>query len=147
MLTVTEPSLRIAHDVQMAMEEVDRSLQEHHGWLDRIKRASLGGTALSTNDLADDAHRRCCFGRWLYDDSGLCLDVGLAIAPIEEDHMRVHGLARQILRDVAMRRPTTPMDVQRLGQCFERMRDHTYTVKSDLRRMLVDRQSPARRSA
>jgi hypothetical protein len=135
---------RLAHEVQMTLEEIERSLYEHDGWFERVQRAAHGGVPLGSRDLAEDAHRNCVFGRWLYGDSHLQLDTSLAIAPLEEEHIRLHGLARQLLRDVAMRRPVVPMDVHRLNGSLAQLREKTYLAKSVLWDMLW---LPARRKS
>ncbi|MGE0384312.1 MAG: CZB domain-containing protein [Gammaproteobacteria bacterium] len=127
---------RYSNEIQMATDAIQRSLPQHRDWLECVVQSLTGGAAIASDDLADEAHRLCTFGRWLYREPAACMDVAGAIAPIEEEHARLHGLARQLLRERAMRRPVSPSDVHRLMHSYDTLLDRTYCARTALRDML-----------
>lgn len=79
------------------LRDLETGIEAHSAWLKQFHRAVACGTPPNADDLSDDAHRLCAFGRWLYDDDGEILEQWSDLRKsIESTHASMHDLARTL---------------------------------------------------
>ena len=84
-------------DILKILRDLGVGLTNHSNWLKRLHRSIICCCDLPEDDLADDAHYRCKFGKWYYGD----IEARLKASPLFEEvgvlHQRVHEEARNLL--------------------------------------------------
>ncbi|MCL4472240.1 MAG: diguanylate cyclase [Sulfuricella sp.] len=81
------------------LKDLDTGILNHMAWLKKLHRPLICDEPPEPADLAEDAHCRCKFGRWYYQN---CNHPELRVAPvfqkIGELHKAMHDDARILLR-------------------------------------------------
>lgn len=86
-------------DVMRVLNDLDTGIIHHLAWFKRVHKSLVCEQAASPSDLADDAHRRCDFGRWYHKSDGHPEFVRIPVfATIGELHQGMHHLARELLQ-------------------------------------------------
>lgn len=85
-------------DVMPILNDLDQGILHHLAWFKQLHRALVCDMPPSADDLAEDAHERCLFGRWFRVGNGHPVLGDLpAFRTIGELHDGMHDLARQLL--------------------------------------------------
>lgn len=86
---------------ERAITDLEQALADHRAWAVRLHRRLIAGIPGLPEDLEDDAHHRCAFGRW-YDQAQSQASQVLAgdadFQVIGEVHRRMHAHARALLQ-------------------------------------------------
>ena len=53
-------------EMRVALSQLEQALFHHDLWFEGINRTLICGQAPDQRDAAEDAHRNCRFGQWLY---------------------------------------------------------------------------------
>ena len=53
-------------DLQRLHDELRDAIRDHADWHRRVMRTLVCRLPPEPDDLGEDAHRRCTFGRWFY---------------------------------------------------------------------------------
>lgn len=84
-------------DVRVVVQQLEGALSKHTDWLKRLHRVVICRLAPDPDNLADNAHHRCEFGRWYYQDAHPSLRDNEVFRAIGEMHQIMHGYARDLL--------------------------------------------------
>jgi len=84
-------------DVQRLFDELERLLEQHTEWLDRVQRCLFCAEPPDPDDIAKDAHRRCFFGHWLESGHTPLLERFAEFRPLRQVHESMHRDARRLL--------------------------------------------------
>ncbi len=84
-------------DIQRIFDEVALLLQRHGQWLDTFNQSLFYDAEPSDKDLRYDAHRHCCFGKWIYQQDSPLLKSSSTFAELKQVHRQMHQEARQLL--------------------------------------------------
>jgi diguanylate cyclase (GGDEF)-like protein len=79
------------------LHELDRALHNFLQWQNRLYRSLISEGAVHADDLADDSHLRCEFGRWLTELPPEIKTRDAALADIELLHERMHAAGRRMI--------------------------------------------------
>ena len=83
-------------DMRKVLSELDQALFNHEQWSEAMSRTLICRLAPDQADLADEAHRRCRFGQWLYSPStkGIARHPGLAEIVTAHERMDQEALGQ-----------------------------------------------------
>ena len=85
-------------DILKILRDLGVGLVNHSNWLKRLHREIICNGEIPVDDLAENAHQRCEFGKWYYKT----VDSRLRGLPLFEEvgvlHQRVHQAARHLLK-------------------------------------------------
>ena len=85
-------------DMLPLLRDLAMGLINHSQWLKILHRTLICNDAPDDNDMSDDAHQRCKFGKWYYSLSGSDLQNDPGFIKIEALHIEVHNKARELLK-------------------------------------------------
>jgi diguanylate cyclase (GGDEF)-like protein len=91
--------------LQATLEQLEHAAQDHVSWRDDIVRTIVCRLPCEPRELAADAHRRCRFGRWYYDQAPPELRADPVFQSMETEHRRAHAAAQLLLHDAARGAP------------------------------------------
>ena len=83
-------------DIEKVFKTIDKALQNHCKWHDDLIRMLLCQLPLPESITCTDAHKKCEFGCWLYDEQNTHLLQMPAFKKIEKLHEIMHDGAREM---------------------------------------------------
>ena len=95
---------------QQIIGELEQGIHNHTQWLKNLHRTLLCKLPPNANDLLEDAHCRCNFGHWYYEQTHPCLDKRRSFILIGESHHIMHDRAREILNKTLAGQPLDKAD-------------------------------------
>ena len=122
--------------IQSALQQLDLALQRHNQWYDAVIRTLVCDLPGEPDDVAPDAHHRCPFGRWYYEDAPAVLHRHPGFAAIEEQHERMHGLAAKLLGSLGNGQSVSVTDFDAFARELENLRLEIFTLRRDLENAL-----------
>jgi len=84
---------------RMALKQLEEATLNHAEWHENLLRAIICGRPGDPQDLEENPHRRCRFGRWYYGLALPELEDHPAFEAIGVEHLRLHLIAARLLRD------------------------------------------------
>jgi diguanylate cyclase len=123
------------HNALFALNELDRAVANHVQWLRLLHRTIICSLEPSEDDLAEDAHRRCLFGRWYYGRPTQALSDGTDFQRLGELHVAMHRRAARLLDHYRRDRAADPEDYD----AFSRDALMFMTELRDFQHKLIDR--------
>jgi len=84
------------HELERMVEVLTRAERNHREWLLRLNRSLICRGDFGEDVMADDAHRRCRFGRWYYTEASGVVRDHEVFAALERLHARMHEQARTL---------------------------------------------------
>lgn len=85
-------------DVFNSIQALDTGITNHEIWISQIHQSLICGNKHSNrDDLCDDAHFHCKFGRWLYSPETTIFNQLDTFNSVVEKHKQMHVLAHKIL--------------------------------------------------
>jgi diguanylate cyclase (GGDEF)-like protein len=81
-----------------AMHEIDVAISNHLRWLRELHRSFICGDLPDPDNLAEDAHCRCKFGRWYYSHRDPSVAGDKDFIQLGIQHQAMHDQARKLLQ-------------------------------------------------
>ena len=100
-MNVTNFRLLSLGELENFWGELDFAIEEHYRWLGLVNRTLLFNDKVSSDDLADDAHLRCHFGRFYQSQANSTIMSLPSFIEIGNIHQQIHASAREILNKCA----------------------------------------------
>lgn len=113
------------------LADLERASRHHTEWRERLIGTLLCLLPSDANDLRDDSHRRCYFGRWYYGRVPRELQQQPGFAAIEAEHHSEHQLAARLLRMTGNGNPIARADYDELVAGNARLRLMLDTLRSE----------------
>lgn len=111
-------------------------MRRHNQWYDAIIRTLICRLPCNPDDMTPDAHRRCQFGRWYYEDASSALRQQPGFAAIEYEHERMHRLASRLLESLRNGNKVGTDDFDAFARTLEGLRMQVLTLRHDLNNAL-----------
>lgn len=111
-----------AEEIQEILHRLEQAVRDHGAWLMNWHRAIICSLPLGEQHMADDAHRRCNFGRWYYHEVHPYLTRFPVFDQIGDLHREMHARARELSLQSLDRNNLTTLDY-----------DAFLTLRSDFR--------------
>jgi len=88
-----------SHDIFSRIQALDTGITNHETWISQVNQSLIcEHSHPNSDDLHEDAHCRCKFGRWLYSPETELFKEHELFHAVVEQHQLMHTLARQILQ-------------------------------------------------
>ena len=128
-------------NLEGVLQELTRALDDHEQWHKKLIRTIICRLPYDHRDVADDAHRQCCFGQWYYGSAAPDLHGHAVFAAMETEHEHMHRLAAQLLKSLAIESRAAPEDYDAFANAVDRLRLEIHTLKRELEESLVHHDS------
>lgn len=122
-----------------ALEQLEQATHDHAEWQENLLRSVVCGLPFNLDDVGDNAHHHCRFGRWYYEQAPAELWGQPSFAAIGTEHERVHRIAARLLREVAADEPIVREDFEELVAGTARLRLEIDTLKHEISGALQNR--------
>jgi diguanylate cyclase (GGDEF)-like protein len=96
------------------LEQLEQARNDHAEWHEKLIGALLCRLPCDPDNLREDAHQRCRFGRWYRGQRPAELRQQPAFAAIATEHRRLHRVAAKMLGEAARGVQITPADYAEL---------------------------------
>lgn len=126
------------NETQALLLQLDQAIYNHAQWYDSIVRTLICRLPYDSRDVAKNAHRRCRFGQWYYDDAHNTLRDHPGFIAIETEHKNMHRLAANLLQTAASGATIASLDFDHFANTLERLRLECYTLKRELEDSLLN---------
>lgn len=117
--------------MRIALAELNQASHNHEVWAERFHGALIAHTPPDPQDIDDDAHHKCAFGRWYYHAENRALHQHPGFAGIGIEHEHMHRLAAGLLRQSAAGKPIATGDYQRFIDVRKRLGLEIATVRQE----------------
>jgi diguanylate cyclase (GGDEF)-like protein len=118
------------------LERLDLARRDHAAWQDALIGTLLCRVPSDPNDLAEDSHRRCRFGKWYYGELSTQLRAQPEFAAIESEHKITHAVAAKLLRVTATGATITRADYDDFVASGARLRLELDTLRNEIQAAL-----------
>lgn len=114
MLQLVGPDGHPLPDPMTIVSDLDTGVLNHLAWFKQAHRALVCNAETHADDLVEDAHCRCDFGRWYHREQGHAQwSETTAFKVIGELHQGMHDLARLLLQQKVAGQPIASSDYDR----------------------------------
>lgn len=132
MRQITDRDEQSAMDIMRVLNDLDTGIIHHLSWFKQVHRTLVCDQAAVPEDLAEDAHRHCDFGRWYHHpDREYEFALLPAFATIGDLHQGMHDLARELLQRRTVQLPISCSD-------YDRFMERSIAFKLALRHVQYD---------
>ena len=121
-------------EVEQYSIELEHAIDNHALWLNQINRTLICHLPAEENDLANEPHRLCYFGRWYHGIDNPVLEGIDSFKRIGPIHETIHQIAHDLLLKAAA---GTPIEVDEYNQLIESsttLRQLLSNLRNDLNR-------------
>lgn len=126
-------------ELQAALQQLDHALYNHEQWHNELTRTIICRLPYDPSDVAEDAHRRCRFGKWCYDNPPQALRDHPAFAAISIEHHRMHQLGSRLLIASVHDPSGLPKDYDSFRNALDRLRLEIDTLRREIEDSLYNR--------
>ncbi len=119
-------------EMRAALSHLEQALFHHDQWYEGVNRTLICEIAPDQRDTADEAHRHCRFGQWLYGSASKSLMEHPGFAAIEVSHERMHHCVREMLLTSAAGEAIKTEVYERFVTSLKQMRLEVQTMKHEL---------------
>lgn len=84
--------------LHIVLRELEQAQARNEKWRDNVMRTLVCALPGDPRDLADDAYRRCSFGRWYFGGASPSVREHPAFAAVDREHRLMHQAAARLLR-------------------------------------------------
>lgn len=130
---MTQFQLLSMSELESFWGELDLAIEAHHQWLSELNRVLLFNLAINDNDIAENAHQCCHFGRWYHGIEGSAIKAMPTYIKIGETHETLHRVASEILTGMAKGEPLQQNDFDQLLLCSKRLSSTVSQLKSNIK--------------
>jgi diguanylate cyclase len=111
-----------AQELESILETLDNAVAMHDAWREKLQRTVACKLPPQQADMADDAHRRCAFGKWFYSGGNAHLQQLPSFQGIGILHEAMHGRARELCARIKGHWAITPKEYDSCIEYIARFR-------------------------
>ncbi|MBI5593251.1 MAG: diguanylate cyclase [Deltaproteobacteria bacterium] len=126
-------------ELQAMLQQLDQALYNHKNWLDELTRTIICRLPYDPNDVAEDAHRQCRFGKWCYGNPPQAFREHPAFVATAIEHHRMHQLGARLLLASAHDASGLPKDYDSFRNALDRLRLEIDTLKCEIEDSMYNR--------
>jgi diguanylate cyclase (GGDEF)-like protein len=128
-------------NLEGVLRELRQALYVHEEWHKELMRTLVCRLPHDSRDTANDAHRRCGFGRWYYGSPASSLRAHAVFATMDVEHEHMHRLAAQLLKASDADSGIAPEAYDHFANALDRLRLQIHTLICELEDSLVHHDS------
>jgi len=137
--------LNITHDdLQRVLLQLDQAIYNHNQWYESLLRNLVCRLSYDNRDVEEDAHRKCRFGQWYYNNAPNELRKHPGFIAIEIEHERMHRLAAKLLMTEATGETISLLDYENFMNSISNIRLQLQTLKHEMDDLLYNHDSLTR---
>lgn len=121
-------------EVEQYSTEVEHAINNHAAWLNQINRTLICRLPPQANDLADEPHQLCQFGRWYHGISNKALENVEYFQRIGPVHEAMHKAGADLLRRSQQGLSIQPQDYDQLILHSDELRHYLHDLRGELNR-------------
>ena len=125
--------------LRVALDQLEQAAHDHAEWQENLLRSVVCGQPFNLDDVGDNAHHHCRFGRWYYEQAPAGLWGQPAFAAIGAEHEQVHRSAARLLRDLASDMAIVRENFEELVAGCSRLRLQLDTLRHEIQGALRNR--------
>lgn len=122
--------------LRIALEQLERAEHDHTQWQDDFLESIVCEQPCDANDLAENAHQLCRFGRWYYERASDEFRSTPIFAAMEHEHRRLHETGARMLRAASAGAPILRADYEELVAGGARLRLELATLRQEIQEAL-----------
>lgn len=126
-------------ELQGALQQLEQALYNHEQWHNGLTRTIICRLPYDPADVAEDAHRRCRFGKWCYDNPPQAIREHPAFVAMSIEHHRMHQLGTRLLLASVHDPSSLPKDYDSFRNSLDRLRLEIDTLKREIEDSLYNR--------
>jgi diguanylate cyclase (GGDEF)-like protein len=126
-------------ELQATLQQLDQALYNHEQWHNDLTRTIICRLPYDPGDVAEDAHRRCRFGKWCYDKPPQALREHPAFAAMSIEHHRMHQLGARLLLASVHDPSGLPKEYDSFRNALDRLRLEIDTLRREIEDSLYNR--------
>ncbi|QPK61864.1 diguanylate cyclase [Methylomonas sp. LL1] len=124
--------------LQAVLKQLHQAIYNHERWHNDLIRTIICQQPHDHHDMAKDAHRRCRFGQWYYNDVPTEVRDHQAFLAIRTEHKHMHQLATQLLATAATKAAIAPHDYDAFANALDRLRLEIQTLSREIEESLYN---------
>jgi len=125
--------------LRYSLQQLEQAAHDHAEWQENLLRSVVCGLPFNLDDVRENAHHHCRFGRWYYERAPAELWGKPAFAAIGAEHEHLHRVAAQLLHDVSADAPIVRDNFEALVAGSARLRLQLDTLKHEIQGALQNR--------
>jgi len=118
--------------LQRNLEQLTRASLDHAKWRDQLLRVISGRQPCEHDDLAPDAHHRCLFGQWYFEQALPELCELPSFALVGAEHEAQHRIAAQVLKSVLSKARIERAAIEEFEDASARLSYALYFVRREI---------------
>ena len=122
--------------LRSTLQQLRQATHDHFEWREHITRTLVCHLACRPDDLADDAHRKCRFGRWYYGEGSASQERQDVLGELAAQHELVHQRAATLLRRQLEGLPIMAYEYDEYVAAGERLRRELDTLRDEIEDIL-----------
>jgi len=122
-----------AEELNRFLGELDRAVEDHSAWSQRLNRTLIFRDGADPSDLADAPHTHCRFGRWYHGVDAQQMSALPGFSEIGPVHERMHAVAAELIHDALGRHTVSPERYDALIELSSRLRELVSQVRSGVK--------------
>jgi diguanylate cyclase (GGDEF)-like protein len=126
-------------ELQETLQQLDQALYNHEQWHRELTRTIICQLPYDPDDVKDDAHRRCRFGKWCYDNPPQALRDHPAFVAMSIEHHRMHQIGAQLLLASIHDPSCIPKNYDSFRNVLDRLSLEIDTLKREIEDSLYNR--------
>ncbi|WKJ91691.1 diguanylate cyclase [Methylomonas montana] len=124
--------------LQAVLKQLHQAIYNHERWHNDLIRTIICQQPHDQHDMAKDAHRRCRFGQWYYNDVPTEVREHQAFLAIRAEHKYMHQLATQLLATASTKAAIAPHDYDAFANALDRLRLEIQTLEREIEESLYN---------
>jgi len=112
--------------------QLDSAITYHEAWFKEISQTLVCRTAANAANLAQDAHHKCRFGKWYYNDAHPRLRKNPSFTAIEPLHEHMHQRAAYLLKQQQDGKEIQPSEYGDFSSALKQLRMQISALSSEL---------------
>lgn len=132
-MNITNFQLLSLSELESFWSELDTAIEDHSRWLNNLNRTLFFNHQMNSDDISENAHQRCHFGRWFQSQKNQIIMTLPSFMGIGRVHKEMHQVARELLQVVDGGGKIEQTDYERLMALSEVMRSVVYSLKREIK--------------
>jgi len=132
-MNITNFQLLSLSELEKFWSDLDIAIEEHSRWLNNLNRTLFFNHQANVDDISNNAHQRCYFGRWFQSQENQIIMTLPSFMGIGKIHKEMHDVASELLKEVDRGGKVDQTNYEHLVALSEVMRAVVYSLKREIK--------------
>lgn len=125
-------------EMRASLRQLEQALYNHDQWAEALYGTLICRLDPDERDIAEEPHRRCRFGQWVYGPEAVALQRQPGFQEVGIEHERMHQFAAGLLCRSLAGAPIPIADYERFLSALKRLRLEILTLKREIEEALFN---------